>query len=99
MWLTKELAVAGAGAGAGAIVTGAGMAYLLSNKKHGDRLKEIGKTGLGSIIGAGILGLGWLLNEENWDKFMKGVSKVDYPDWYKSLKTLFGLNENETSKS
>ncbi len=96
-WLTKELITVGAAVGVSAIGTGALGAYLC--KEHGERLKEYGKIAAGGVIGAGILGLGWLLNKEKWEKFMKGASKADYPDWYHFMKELFGLKEDETSKS
>jgi len=85
--------------GAGAIVAGGGLAYLLKNKEHRERLKEWGKAGAGSALGAGILAAGCLFNEEKLEKFVKGISKADYPDWYKAARGLFGLNESETSKS
>jgi len=85
--------------GALTVSTLAGTGYLLLSKEQRERAKEVGKIAAGSVIGAGILTLGWLLNKEKWEKFIKGVSKENYPDWYHFFRGLFGLNEEEKSKS
>ena len=93
--ITTEQAAIGTALGAAAVG-----GYLFSSKEQRERAKEYGKIAAGGVIGAGILGLGWLLNEEKWDKFMKGASKENYPAWYHFFKELFGLpKEGETSKS
>ncbi len=98
--ITAEQAALGIALGVSALGTGVVGGYLFSNKEQRERLKEYGKIAAGGVIGAGILGLGWLLNEEKWDKFMRGASKESYPAWYHFFKELFGLpKEGETSKS
>ena len=95
VWLTKEVLVAST-VGAGMI---AGGAYHFIKKENRERLGKLIGGGAGALAGVGILGLSWLLDKEKWDKFVKGISKEGYPDWYKASVTFFGLEENETSKS
>lgn len=98
-WLAAEVsagAVIKVGAGLG---IGIAALRVLTKKELREKAVKVIKGAPLATVGAGALTLGWLLNKDNWDKFVEGASKAGYPGWYNFMKAALGLEDEKTGKA